>query len=53
MPHSGVNALVVQGSTNLVNWVPLQTNVLGTPPWYFSDPQWTNFPGRFYRVLAP
>ena len=45
--------LVVQASTNLLNWVPLQTNLLGGPLWYFSDPQAGNFPYRFYRLKSP
>ena len=52
--------IVVEASTNLVNpvWSPLGTNTLnifigtnGTS--YFSDPQWTNYPGRFYRLRSP
>ena len=39
---------VVQASTNLVNWVPLQTNV---GPFIFMDPRATNYPVRFYRDL--
>jgi uncharacterized delta-60 repeat protein len=30
--------VVVECSTNLVNWLPLRTNTLGAGPWYFSDP---------------
>ena len=43
---------VVQASTNLVNWVPLQTNV---GPFIFMDPNATNYPMRFYRdlILGP
>jgi hypothetical protein len=52
--------IVVEASTNLVNptWVPLSTNTLDTfsgtnGTSYFSDPQWTNYPGRFYRFRSP
>lgn len=45
--------VVIQSSTNLVDWVPLQTNVMGSSPVYFNDLQWTNFPGRFYRLRSP
>ncbi len=42
---------VVQGSTNLVDWVPLQTN---TAPFTFVDVNAGNFRQRFYRsVYAP
>jgi hypothetical protein len=46
--------VVVEASTGLANpsWIPLQTNIL-TGGWsYFSDRQWTNYPGRFYRLRA-
>jgi hypothetical protein len=51
---SGQN-VVVGGCTNLSNpiWSPLQTNMLTGSPWYFSDPQWTNYPSRFYRASSP
>jgi hypothetical protein len=44
--------VVVEACTNLDNprWLPLETNAL-TSGWFpFNDPQWTNYPGRFYRV---
>ena len=50
--------LVVEGSTNLMNWSPVSTNTLNTfggtnGTSYFSDSQWTNYPGRFYRLRSP
>jgi len=45
--------VVVEASTNLMNWQPVQTNTLATDSSYFSDPQWTNYPGRFYRLRSP
>jgi hypothetical protein len=47
--------VVVAASTNLVNptWYPLATNTLTGAPAYFSDPQWTNYPCRFYRLTMP
>jgi hypothetical protein len=27
--------------------------VLGEALWYFSDPQWTNYPARLYRLRSP
>ena len=41
---------VVQASTNLLDWVALQTN---TAPFNFTDPNAGKFAKRFYRVLAP
>jgi hypothetical protein len=47
--------LVVQACTNLLSpiWQPLQTISLTNNSAYFSDPQWTNYPGRFYRLNSP
>jgi hypothetical protein len=47
--------VVVEASTNLANptWIPLATNTLIGGSSYFSDPQWTNYPARFYRLRAP
>ena len=49
-------SVVVQAATNLANpvWIPVSTNTLTGGTNYFSDPQWTNYPARFYRVqLSP
>jgi hypothetical protein len=48
-------SVVVDACTNLANpdWSPLQTNTLTSGWCYFSDPQWTNYPGRFYRLRSP
>ncbi len=43
--------VVVEGSTNLMNWVPLQTNLMGNASLSFSDPSAPSFPQRFYRVM--
>lgn len=47
--------VVVEASTNAANpnWSALKTNVLTTDTSYFSDPQWTNYPARFYRLRSP
>ena len=47
--------VVVEACTNLSDpdWQPVQTNTLTSDPLYFSDPQWTNYPGRFYRLRSP
>jgi hypothetical protein len=42
--------IVVEGSTNLSRWLPLQTNTLGASPVYFGDPGWSQNPQRFYRA---
>jgi hypothetical protein len=47
--------VVVEACTNLSNpvWQPVQTNTLTGGAAYFSDPQWTNYPGRYYRLRSP
>jgi len=39
---------IVQGSTDLINWVNLQTN---PAPFVFTDSVASEFPWRFYRVV--
>jgi subtilisin-like proprotein convertase family protein len=42
---------IIQASTNLVNWVPVYTNM---PPFTFTDSNASSYPYRFYRaVLGP
>jgi hypothetical protein len=46
--------VVVEGcSMTNATWVPLQTNTLTGGSCYFSDPQWTNYPVRCYRLRSP
>jgi hypothetical protein len=47
--------VVVEASTNLANpiWSPVSANTLTSGSSYFSDPQWTNYPARFYRLRSP
>jgi hypothetical protein len=47
--------VVVQACTNLADpaWIPLQTNTLTNGSFYFSDPQWTNYRDRYYRISLP
>ena len=42
--------VVIQASMDLQTWIPLQTNLLGSGPLYFSDPQSTTNVQRFYRA---
>jgi hypothetical protein len=48
-------SVIVEACTDLANpvWQPLETNSLTKGYFYFSDPEWTNYPGRFYRVTSP
>ncbi len=52
---SGASAMVVavEASTDLINWQPIQTNTLTNATFNFSDPQWTNYPNRSYRLRSP
>jgi hypothetical protein len=45
--------VVVDASTDLINWQPVATNTLTGNPVYFSDAQWTNYPRRIYRLRSP
>jgi len=47
--------VVVDACTNLSipDWQPVQTNKLVTDSAHFSDPQWTNYPSRYYRLRSP
>ena len=47
--------VVVEATTNLASsdWQPVQTNTLTTGSAYFTDPQWTDYPNRFYRLRSP
>jgi uncharacterized repeat protein (TIGR01451 family) len=40
---------IIQASTNLVNWIPIYTNI---SPFIFTDPYASNYPSRFYRALV-
>jgi hypothetical protein len=42
---------VLQATTNFSTWVPISTNLELTNQIYFVDPEASNFPSRFYRVL--
>ena len=47
---SAGQTLMVQGSSDLTNWISLQTNVLSNSVWYFSDSTASNFTARYYRA---
>jgi uncharacterized protein (TIGR03790 family) len=46
-----VLACVIEASTNLSAWLPIDTNLAGGT-WSFTDPDATNIQSRFYRVLG-
>jgi len=47
--------VTVEACTDLANpnWTALRTNTMAVDTLYFSDPDWTNYPSRFYRVQSP
>ena len=47
---SAGQVVIVEGATNLADWIALATNALGSGSVYFSDPASQNLPGRSYRV---
>ena len=46
--------VVVEAATDLANpiWSPVQTNTLTSGWFFFTDPQWTKYPTKFYRVRS-
>jgi hypothetical protein len=48
-------SIVVEASTNLTtaSWQPIATNSLTAGTFHFNDANWTNYPGRFYRLRSP
>jgi hypothetical protein len=48
-------SIVVEACTNLSDhtWSAVSTNTLTGGSSYFSDPQWTNYPTRLYRIRSP
>jgi hypothetical protein len=48
-------SVVVEACTNLANpiWSPVGTNTLTGGLSHFSDPAWTNYPARLYRLRTP
>ncbi len=47
--------IVVEASPDLLraSWTSLQSCTITNGSIYFSDPQWTNYPTRFYRIRSP
>jgi hypothetical protein len=47
--------MVIEASTKPTTaaWASVQTCTLTNGYIYFSDPQWTNYPTRFYRIRSP
>jgi uncharacterized repeat protein (TIGR03803 family) len=50
---TGQGAIVIEASTDLVNWTPLYTNPPSFGALQFVDPNAGNFPNRFYRAILP
>lgn len=48
-------SVVIESCANLANpvWQPIHTNTLVDGSFHFSDPAWTNYPARYYRILSP
>jgi hypothetical protein len=48
-------SVVVEVCTDLANpsWSPVGTNTLNEGWSFFSDPQWTKYASRFYRIRSP
>jgi hypothetical protein len=48
-------SVVVEACADLAlpDWSPVGTNTLSEGWSFFSDPQWTNYASRFYRLRSP
>ena len=48
-------SVVTEAGTDLAKaiWSPVSTNALTNGWFYFSDPDWTNYSARLYRVRSP
>ena len=46
--------VVIEASTSLAapSWAPIVTNTLTGGSSYFTDPAWTNYRSRFYRIRS-
>jgi hypothetical protein len=44
--------IFIDASTNLANWQSIWTNTLSDVSTGFVDPQWINYPRRFYRARS-
>jgi hypothetical protein len=44
------SSVVVEASTNLVNWSAIGTNQMSIALWHFEDTEWFNYQSRYYRV---
>jgi hypothetical protein len=49
---TGQGTLVIESSTNLPNWIPVQTNGITGLSYPLSTPWDSNSPGRFFRALV-
>jgi hypothetical protein len=49
------SSVVVEAATNPAKalWLSVSTNPLVGGSSYFSDPDWTKYPARFYRIRSP
>ncbi len=45
--------IVIDGSSNLIEWTPLWTNTNSSGAVYFRDEESSNAPSRFYRLRVP
>lgn len=50
--HPG-QTVVVEASSDLQNWVIAATLTINVGPTYFSDPSWSSYSRRFYRLRSP
>jgi hypothetical protein len=47
------HTVIIDFSTDLVNWAPILTNTINSNSNYFNDPSSGNIAARFYRLRSP
>jgi hypothetical protein len=50
---TGQGAVVIEASTNLIEWQPIFTNPPGFGAAGFTDVGASNYPNRYYRAVTP
>lgn len=50
---AGRSPVVIEASTDLLNWIPLCTNTAPCQTFEFAEPLCPNQPARFYRAVVP
>jgi hypothetical protein len=50
---AAATSVVIQQSTNLLQWTSIETNSLGNGKFYYTNSGAGKYPERFFRVMTP